>query len=281
MLDVKTIFFNNIIVSFCLIAVMLAYNLSNKTYPGHNKWIGSVVCMMLAYVGFLLRSTHPLLGVVICQFFFTATYLLHLDGYCEFFQNRRIIHKGYYLIPVMAVISVVIIYSKFADATLIVKSMAFWISLILVNTVLLLRKISIEKKGVLLQLSLGLNLLNLLMFAFSCTPWVQLEYAIFVQNLINVMVTILYILLHNQRAEEELALSKNNLLLSNQRLSTTLGELKVLHGSIPICECCKSVQDESGSWMVFERYIKNKTEAAFTHGICPECKNKILAAGEK
>lgn len=51
-------------------------------------------------------------------------------------------------------------------------------------------------------------------------------------------------------------------------------ELKTLKGILPICSFCKSVRKEDGSWDSFEKYISSRSEATFSHGLCPECAKK-------
>lgn len=48
-------------------------------------------------------------------------------------------------------------------------------------------------------------------------------------------------------------------------------ELKTLRGLIPICASCKKIRDEEGQWQALERYIKERSGAEFTHGLCPAC----------
>ncbi len=54
-------------------------------------------------------------------------------------------------------------------------------------------------------------------------------------------------------------------------LQKALDEVKLLRGVLPICASCKMIRDDKGSWHGIERYIKDNSEADFTHGICPEC----------
>jgi hypothetical protein len=51
-------------------------------------------------------------------------------------------------------------------------------------------------------------------------------------------------------------------------------EAKKLSGLIPICAWCKRVRDDEGYWKQVEQYISERSEASFTHAICPECKQK-------
>lgn len=48
-------------------------------------------------------------------------------------------------------------------------------------------------------------------------------------------------------------------------------EIKVLKGFLPICSFCKKIRDESGNWVEIERYIDARSEAKFSHSLCPEC----------
>jgi hypothetical protein len=58
-------------------------------------------------------------------------------------------------------------------------------------------------------------------------------------------------------------------------VSEAMTKIKVLNGLIPICFQCKKVRDDQGYWKGIERYIKENSEATFSHGVCPECAEKI------
>jgi len=55
-----------------------------------------------------------------------------------------------------------------------------------------------------------------------------------------------------------------------RRLSDALE--KALSGFIPICANCKKIRDKNGDWIQVESYIKGRTQADFSHSICPDCK---------
>jgi hypothetical protein len=55
-------------------------------------------------------------------------------------------------------------------------------------------------------------------------------------------------------------------------------EIKVLRGLLPICSGCKRIRDDHGLWKQLEVYIRDHSEADFTHGICPDCSKKFLQA---
>ncbi len=56
-----------------------------------------------------------------------------------------------------------------------------------------------------------------------------------------------------------------------RQLQATLAQVKTLNGLLPICACCKKIRDDKGYWTQVEVYVHERSEAEFTHGICPEC----------
>jgi hypothetical protein len=46
---------------------------------------------------------------------------------------------------------------------------------------------------------------------------------------------------------------------------------RVITGLVPICAECKRIRDAQGNWEPVESYVSNRSEAEFTHGMCPEC----------
>ena len=56
---------------------------------------------------------------------------------------------------------------------------------------------------------------------------------------------------------------------------------KILSGFIPICASCKNIRDEDGKWHQLEAYVQNRTNAMFSHSICPACLRKIYPYIEK
>ncbi len=59
------------------------------------------------------------------------------------------------------------------------------------------------------------------------------------------------------------------------RLYQSLNEIKTLRGLLPICASCKKIRDDQGAWQIIESYIKEHSEAEFSHGICPDCVKKL------
>ena len=62
-------------------------------------------------------------------------------------------------------------------------------------------------------------------------------------------------------------------------LQDALLRIKTLKGLIPICACCKKVRSDDGYWEQVEVYVRDHSQADFTHGYCPECAAKIINGG--
>jgi signal transduction histidine kinase len=58
-------------------------------------------------------------------------------------------------------------------------------------------------------------------------------------------------------------------------LEKALSEVKQLSGLLPICASCKKIRDTQGYWNQIEAYIRDHSEAEFTHSICEECAEKL------
>ncbi len=52
-------------------------------------------------------------------------------------------------------------------------------------------------------------------------------------------------------------------------------EINTLRGLIPICSSCKNVRDDKGYWQQVEAYVRDRSDADFSHSICPECLEKL------
>lgn len=56
-----------------------------------------------------------------------------------------------------------------------------------------------------------------------------------------------------------------------EKLQSTLSELRILQGMIPICAWCHKIRDDAGYWQQIETYVEAHSAATFSHSICPTC----------
>ncbi|MDH4162685.1 MAG: PAS domain-containing protein [Nitrospirota bacterium] len=60
-----------------------------------------------------------------------------------------------------------------------------------------------------------------------------------------------------------------------KELQSALREVRMLSGLLPICSSCKRIKNEQGAWSNLEMYISDHSGAQFTHGICPDCAQRL------
>jgi PAS domain S-box-containing protein len=58
-------------------------------------------------------------------------------------------------------------------------------------------------------------------------------------------------------------------------LEDALARVTSLSGLLPMCASCRRIRDRQGGWQDLESYVRQHTEADFTHGICPECRRRL------
>ena len=59
-----------------------------------------------------------------------------------------------------------------------------------------------------------------------------------------------------------------------RELQDALAKVKTLSGLVPICAWCKKIRDDQGFWNQVEVFMRNHSDAVFTHGVCPDCLKK-------
>ncbi|MCL7486915.1 MAG: cache domain-containing protein [Desulfobulbaceae bacterium] len=111
---------------------------------------------------------------------------------------------------------------------------------------------------------------------------------IFISALILIMIFILSAIIIHQGVKEtgkrifaEQELREHNAHLDElvkhrtADLEEALSKVKLLSGFLPICASCKKIRDDKGYWNQIESYIRQHSEAEFSHSICPDCAEKL------
>ena len=61
-----------------------------------------------------------------------------------------------------------------------------------------------------------------------------------------------------------------------ERIVGLQDRVKRLEGVLPTCMYCKKIRDERSDWVSIENYISQRTEASFSHGVCPGCYETVV-----
>jgi hypothetical protein len=130
-----------------------------------------------------------------------------------------------------------------------------------------------KKVFVLLLVSLGANFIAELCRAIAPTDASWLAIAGFFFRMGSAFVLF--------RAVVSTALENPYRLLSYgmRRAESDIGEAdgKALKGILSICMSCKKIKVDDDSWEQIETYISAHTHVEFSHGICPDCAQKVFA----
>ncbi len=87
--------------------------------------------------------------------------------------------------------------------------------------------------------------------------------------------------MEKERQSQVLDKTNKELRWKIEELEAAMSHIKKLEGLVPICANCKKMRMEESdpqdpqSWISMEKYITERTEASFTHGLCPECVKKM------
>ena len=60
-----------------------------------------------------------------------------------------------------------------------------------------------------------------------------------------------------------------------KELQGALANVRTLSGLLPICCQCKKIRDDQGYWSAVENYLSRHSAAKFTHGLCPDCYDRV------
>jgi K+-sensing histidine kinase KdpD len=110
----------------------------------------------------------------------------------------------------------------------------------------------------------------LIVFAFFYKPQVDYMWKVVFNRGISLFAVWITAILGIERNRTER--KRNEILYEREK---ALDEIKILRGFLPICASCKKIRDDNGYWTQIEGYIKEHSEASFTHSVCPECARKL------
>lgn len=63
-------------------------------------------------------------------------------------------------------------------------------------------------------------------------------------------------------------------------LRAALMDVKRLSGLLPICAGCKKIRNDRHEWQRLEIFIRENSEAQFTHSLCPDCLKRLYVFPE-
>jgi CheY-like chemotaxis protein len=61
----------------------------------------------------------------------------------------------------------------------------------------------------------------------------------------------------------------------SERILGLRGRVEQLEGLLSICAYCKKIRDDAGTWVEVDRYMANRTDLSFSHGVCMNCHQSL------
>ena len=283
MTDVKILVLSNMLVSAFFCIAFLIYSLEQKTYRGFRLWAFSPLIMTLGFLTILLRETIPLgLSVFAVNGLFTLVAVIRLDAIKRFLVDKRL-NKALYTIPIFVALASAIFY--FAVDRIEIRTYIVSIALCILSVSIawdLVRysppqnRLFYYSAGIFIAVR-GLTILTRAIlwqaghqddiFGISIWSSIQLELGLISEIGQNVI----FLMINSKRAEADFNQTEVKLNSTVIDLKKALSEVKTLQGILPICSHCKKIRDDRGSWQVIEAYVYERSDAQFSHGICPEC----------
>ncbi len=283
----KLLLITSAILNVFMALTMAVFHFSRKTYPGFGFWMVGVALNGLTYTGLVLRGTIPFeLSVFLTNTFWALTGLLFLDGLRRFLGFTKL-PFWIYVVPLLVAIHAISTFYYFDSGAWrsLVLSVAFSIAHGL-TAWLSLREYSRTKSIFLMILGLETSLatavvisralFNLTIVNFEFMISVNSELFFFITFIVlELVICFSFIMLNAEWFERDLLVTQSTLESNVQELEKALAEVKTLKGLLPICSNCKKIRDDGNNWIQMEVYVRDRTNADFSHGICPDCIRKL------
>ncbi len=282
-LDVRTLFVTDAVVTAIIGLALLFYGRKRKTYPGFNHWMIGCIVASISYGATFLRGAIPdLPSILAVNGGFVLSGVIRLDGVLRFLREKEL-NRSLYLLPVVAM--AISCYFRLADDNMTIRLafLTLWTCSILWSIAAVFIFSALEKHDALVYIAGGMTLLYGVAMLVRTLYWILspprglfvntgVNSAFFISVLIfEIWTGLLIMMMNNRRMEEELKRNEDELRGHVDKLEKAMSEVKVLRGLLPICSSCKKIRDDRGYWNHLEAYIDEHSEASFTHGLCPEC----------
>jgi hypothetical protein len=275
------------VLSSFLALTMAFFYASHKTFPGFGHWTFGGSLIAFSYLMMVLRGIVPVsLSIVLVNVAVPLSAVFYLDGMRRFLDLSEI-SRGWYAVPAAnALMSVVIFYTSDSAAwRAFLTSLAFSVPHLLTSALVFSEY---PKTKSLFYLIIGTEmalasvvLMARAMWSFT-VPDFQLmmvspvEAGFFISLMVlQIVITVSFIMLNAERSNRDSQLAEDAVRVNLEKLEKALAEVKTLQGILPICANCKKIRDDRGDWVPIEAYVRDRTDADFSHGICPTCAKKL------
>ncbi len=262
-------------ISGCLFICMLYIYKGRKTYPGFSRWTLAFLINFIGSVLLSLRNFLPeFITVILANFLLILFFVVIISGLIDFIGGKQSLWLDIILLLFFIILFLYFSYfSPDVKARIVINSSATFI-FCLRGAFISHRKLSVKFSNgnclltisfALIALCFFLRIVLSLIFENKINDFMDAGaihgISIIIASIGHIFIAISLINVNAQRLELDLINAKE--------------EIKSLKGLFPICSNCKKIRDDKGYWNQIEVYIKEHSEAEFSHGICPDCAKKL------
>lgn len=275
------------IVSSFMAVTMVFFQVRQKRYSGLGHWTAGTIAIALGHLAIALRGLIPdFPSIIAANIAYPLGTVLYLDGMRRFL-NLSALSPAWYALP--AVCAAICSYLYFGQDDTALRALTVSVVMAiphLATAILVFRHMRKERLLFYPIIAVEICLASALIVARGI--WVMtlpnfvlllespIQHGFFITTTVmQIMVTLSFIMLNSERLEKELLAADEDSKARVEQLEKAMAEVKTLSGLLPICASCKRICDDKGSWHQIEEYISDRSEADFSHGICPECAKKL------
>ena len=273
--------------NMALATLMGFYYWSHRTFPGFLHWTFGGFALGLGYLMMALRGAiPPVFSIFVTNLAVILAGVLYFDGMRRFLNFSKM-SRSFYVIPlVVAVVSLFLFHFFNAAAWRALVVSSVFSCFHLATAWYALREYS--RSSSTFYHIIGVEMVVASALIMSRAIWATtipdfqllmpspVESVFFVAIMIlQIVVTLCFVLLNTSRYEGDLILAQEALKLKYADLNNALAEVRTLQGILPVCSHCKKIRDERNKWVEIETYVRDRTSADFSHGICPDCLSRI------
>lgn len=276
------------ILSGFLALTMAFFKATHKTFPGFGHWAVGGSILTVGYIAFALRGFIPDgISILIVNLAFSLAMVVYLDGTLRFL-NRPQMSRLWYAFPVAATGVALIVYYLWdrPEWRLVISAIAFSVPHFVTAAAVFRHSpknrspfypiIGCEMASAATLVIARAAWGTLLIPDFSLMMESPVQHGFFISVMVlQIVITVSFIMLNTERIERDLWEADAQLEAKVNALEKAMSEVRTLSGLLPICANCKKIRDDKGEWIQMEVYVRDHTEADFTHSICPPCSRKL------
>lgn len=275
------------VLSSFLALTMAFFYAGHKTFPGFGHWTFGGSLIAFGYLMMVLRGIVPVwLSILAVNVAVPLAAIFYLDGMRRFLDFTECSRAWYALPGLSALASIITFYTNDSAAwrsffTSLAFSIPHFLTAAIVISdypktrslfyIIIATEMALASALLMARAAWSLTIPD---FQLMMESPVESGFFIFLMVL-QIVITVSFIMLNTERFDRELMAAEASVRASLEKLEKALAEVKTLQGILPICANCKKIRDDRGDWVPMEAYLRDRTDADFSHGICPACAKKL------